>query len=47
MVFFAMAPLLLLLRNPRTLHPHEPKAKRRVEAAAQVAEPEPELAGVR
>ena len=44
MVFFAMAPLLLLLRNPRTLHPHEPKTRKRIEVAA-TPEPEHELVG--
>ena len=43
-IFFCMVPLLLLLRNPRTLHPHEPKAKRRAKLVAQ-PEPERELVG--
>ncbi len=43
-IFYCMLPLLLLLRNPRDLHPHEPKANRRVEVAAR-PEPERELVG--
>ncbi len=48
-IFFCMAPLLLLLRNPRKLHPHEPRAKkngREARAATSATEPEPELVGI-
>ena len=48
-IFWAMAPLLLLLRNARDLHPHTgPAAKppvRRRTMAVRVQEPEPELVG--
>ena len=50
-IFWAMAPLLLLLRNARDLHPHTPSrpvsAKTRLQSpkAAKAAEPEPELVG--
>lgn len=46
-VFVCMAPLLLLLRNARTLHPHVPRrATRKEQVAAEAAlEPEPELVG--
>jgi DHA2 family multidrug resistance protein len=44
LIFLCMVPLLLLLRNPRKLHPREPK--RRVSVTiARVGEPEPELVG--
>jgi MFS transporter, DHA2 family, multidrug resistance protein len=44
-MFFAMLPLLFLLRNARDLHPHEAKSKGGIEAqsAASQIEPEPEL----
>ena len=51
LIFWAMAPLLLLLRNARDLHPHTPSrpvsAKTRLQSpkAAKAAEPEPELVG--
>jgi DHA2 family multidrug resistance protein len=44
-IFLCMVPLLFLLRNPRKLHPHEPK-RRQVSVAIQLHETEPELAGV-
>jgi len=44
-VFFCMVPLLLLLRDPRKLHPHEPKPPRRVAIEEPSHEPEPELIG--
>ncbi len=48
-IFLCMAPLLLLLRNARDLHPHTPKMKKRerapVEVASQQPEHEPELVG--
>jgi DHA2 family multidrug resistance protein len=45
-VFLSMAPLLLLLRNVRKLHPHVPKAVPKAPLAAEEApESEPELAG--
>ncbi len=48
-IFLCMAPLLLLLRNARDLHPHTPKAKRNSTespgVAAEEAKPEPELVG--
>jgi len=44
-IFLCMAPLLLLLRNPRELHPHEPKP-RRIQVLGRSHEPEPELVGV-
>ena len=50
-IFWAMAPLLLLLRNARDLHPHgpTPSVKRTGTSqraqSAQVSEPEPELVG--
>jgi MFS transporter, DHA2 family, multidrug resistance protein len=43
-IFFCMIPLLLLLRNPRDLHPHEPTARRRTEVVSQ-PEPQIELVG--
>jgi DHA2 family multidrug resistance protein len=43
-IFLCMAPLLLLLRNPRKLHPHEPK-RRRLAVEQPAHEPEPELVG--
>lgn len=43
-IFLCMVPLLLLLRNPRKLHPHEPRA-RRVSVKELSREPEPELVG--
>ena len=51
-IFWAMAPLLLLLRNARDLHPHgpTPSVKRtgasQRHQAAKISEPEPELIGV-
>ncbi len=51
LIFWAMAPLLLLLRNARDLHPHTPsgripeKARPQSPKAAKAAEPEPELVG--
>jgi DHA2 family multidrug resistance protein len=48
-IFLCMAPLLLLLRNARDLHPHTPKVKRGstepVRVSLENAEPEPELVG--
>ncbi len=49
LIFLAMVPLVLLLRNPRKLHPHTPKS-RRIQAepprvAATKAQAEPELVG--
>ena len=44
-VFFCMVPLLLLLRDPRKLYPHEPKPPRRVAIEEPSHEPEPELIG--
>jgi DHA2 family multidrug resistance protein len=48
-IFLGMMPLLLLLRNPRDLHPHTPKARRRDNGSSQVetenAQAEPELVG--
>ena len=45
-IFWSMAPLLLLLRNARDLHPHTSRKQERIDAAnllpAKVAEPEPE-----
>ena len=51
MIFWAMAPLLLLLRNARDLHPHRPSSRRPIqsegtETAKQIEQPiveEPEL----
>ena len=51
LIFWAMAPLLLLLRNARDLHPHTPtgsiRATSRVSLrkAQPIEEPEPELVG--
>jgi DHA2 family multidrug resistance protein len=45
-MFLCMVPLLLLLRNPRKLHPHEPKRVRERAVESRATEPEPELAGV-
>jgi DHA2 family multidrug resistance protein len=49
-IFLCMAPLLLLLRNVRKLHPHAPKDARREPPAElpvePTPEPEPELVGV-
>jgi DHA2 family multidrug resistance protein len=50
-IFWAMAPLLLLLRNARDLHPHTPSrptsVKTRLESPkiTEATEPEPELVG--
>jgi DHA2 family multidrug resistance protein len=44
-IFLCMVPLLFLLRNPRKLHPHEPK-RRQAAVGVRSHEPEPELAGV-
>ncbi len=48
-IFWAMAPLLLLLKNARDLHPHlrrvEPAPQTRVVESMRSAEPEPELVG--
>jgi MFS transporter, DHA2 family, multidrug resistance protein len=49
-IFWAMAPLLLLLRNARDLHPHAQRAAKpmpvpRRTVAVNVEEPEPELVG--
>ncbi|MGB9258353.1 MAG: DHA2 family efflux MFS transporter permease subunit [Candidatus Korobacteraceae bacterium] len=45
-IFWAMAPLLLLLRNARDLHPHTLSGSKRVMLQAQpTGEPEPELVG--
>ncbi len=48
-IFWAMAPLLLLLRNARDLHPHKqpavPRPVIRKTQQARVEEPEPELVG--
>jgi DHA2 family multidrug resistance protein len=46
-IFWAMLPLLLLLRNARDLHPHKPKVSRPGPAciSTQPVEPEPELVG--
>ncbi len=43
-IFWAMAPLLLLLRNARDLHPHAP-SRPRIAKAPKAEEPEPELVG--
>jgi DHA2 family multidrug resistance protein len=47
LIFFAMVPLLFLLRNPRDLHPHERgrKAQRQQRTQMRVESAEPELAG--
>jgi DHA2 family multidrug resistance protein len=50
MIFWAMAPLLLLLRNARDLHPHKPSppprlVKPQVTQPVTELEPEPELVG--
>ncbi len=49
-IFLCMIPLLLLLRNARDLHPHTPRAARKLKTTEQPSEPqvepEPELAGV-
>jgi len=50
-IFWAMAPLLLLLRNARDLHPHKalaarrPSARRTLDVEQAEPEPEPELVG--
>ncbi len=45
-IFWAMAPLLLLLRNARDLHPHTPTVSKPAKLQAQpTEEPEPELVG--
>ncbi len=48
-IFLCMAPLLLLLRNARDLHPHEPKVRRNgtesLRVSSEKAKPEPELVG--
>jgi DHA2 family multidrug resistance protein len=46
-IFFCMLPLVLLLRNARDLHPHEPKSKATSngQPAAAQAESEPEMIG--
>ena len=44
-IFWGMAPLVVLLRNPRELHPHVPKAKR-ARAVELVPEPIEELVGL-
>ena len=49
LIFVCMIPLLLLLRNPRRLHPHTPQAISRVQPSREPSvdlEPEPELAGI-
>jgi len=51
-IFWAMAPLLLLLRNARDLHPHSPAPRRAIPPPAQrelveAPEAEPELVGAR
>ena len=46
-IFLCMAPLLLLLRNPRKLHPYEPTAKTKAAEPLKNTEPKPEFAGVR
>ena len=49
-IFWAMLPLLLLLRNARDLHPHTPTARTTGTLNRQlpkVEEPEPELVGAR
>ena len=49
-IFLGMIPLLFLLRNARDLHPHTPRAARKLKAIElppePQVEPEPELAGV-
>jgi len=49
-IFLCMMPLLFLLRNARDLHPHTPRAVRKLEAIEAPpepeVEPEPELAGI-
>jgi hypothetical protein len=46
-IFFCMAPLLLLLRNARDLHPHKPKmSESKPVPLASEAQPEPELVGI-
>jgi MFS transporter, DHA2 family, multidrug resistance protein len=46
MIFVCMAPLILLLRNVRDLHPHTPKSARKPHLVAEApVEPEPELVG--
>ena len=47
-IFWMMAPLLLLLRNARDLHPHveRPKPPKIAQTTMRVEEPEPELVGV-
>jgi DHA2 family multidrug resistance protein len=51
LIFLSMAPLLLLLKNPRRLHPHEPPTRpapvisARASAKELKPEPEPELVG--
>src|SRR5271165_2746302 len=49
-IFLCMIPLLFLLRNARDLHPHTPKAVRKLQPSAErqvdvEPEPEPELVG--
>jgi DHA2 family multidrug resistance protein len=46
-IFWAMLPLLLLLRNARDLHPHvkKPAPPRRSAVSVEVEEREPELVG--
>ena len=46
-IFLCMAPLLLLLRNARDLHPHTPKETKQKpdQLVIEIAEPEPELVG--
>jgi hypothetical protein len=48
-IFLCMLPLLFLLRNARSLHPHTRKTRRTVEQRQSVVatvEPEKELVGV-
>lgn len=50
-IFWLMAPLLLLLRNARDLHPHTPTrpalpaSRTRTGEVVRAMEPEPELVG--
>jgi len=45
-IFLCMLPLVLLLRNTRHLHPHEPKASGKQQSKQpETAAPEPELSG--